>query len=435
MTYKINQSIALFNRAQTVLPGGVDSPARAFAPVGGQPLFIARGEGAYMIDVDGNRYVDYVLSFGPLIRGHAHPAVVAALAEVAAKGTSFGAPSPLELELAELIMSFMPQIEMIRFVNSGTEATMSALRLARAYTGRDKIIKFQGNYHGHADMLLVQAGSGLVSLGLPDTPGVPAATVANTLVAPYNDLTAVETLFEQYPDQIAAIIVEPVAGNMGVVPPAAGYLQGLRDITAKHGALLIFDEVMTGFRVHPGGAQTLYGITPDLTALGKVIGGGLPVGAYGGKREIMQMVAPAGPMYQAGTLSGNPLAMMGGLATLRAFQEEAGLWQTVADTAVTIQNGLADLAQSAGVPLFQTRVGTMMCNYFTNTAVTDYATATQANTTAFATFFHTMLRHGVYLPPSQFEAYFLSTAHGATEIDITLSAAEKAFRHVQEAQG
>ncbi len=435
MSLHIDKSIALFQRAQELLPGGVDSPARAFTPVGGQPLFIERGEGAYMIDVDGNRFVDYVLSFGPLIRGHAHTAVVSALTEVAAKGTSFGAPSPLELELAELVMSFMPQIEMIRFVNSGTEATMSALRLARAHTGRDKIIKFQGNYHGHADMLLVQAGSGLLSLGLPDTPGVPAATVANTLVAPYNDLTAVETLFAQYPEEIAAIIVEPVAGNMGVVPPADGYLQGLRDLTTKYNALLIFDEVMSGFRVHLGGAQTLYGVTPDLTALGKVIGGGLPVGAYGGRREIMQMVAPAGPMYQAGTLSGNPLAMMGGIATLRGLKEEPSLWEKAAHTAVEIQAGIAELAQKQGVPIFQTRVGTMFCNYFTDAPVTDYATAIQADTAVFATFFQTMLANGVYLPPSQFEAWFVSTEHGSREVEITLNAAAQALQAVKRRFG
>ncbi len=293
----IQKSVALFAKAQDLLPGGVDSPARAFRAVGGQPLFIDRGEGAYLLDVDGNRFIDYVLSFGPLIRGHAHPEVVEALAQVAAKGTSFGAPSPLEVELAELVMAFMPNIEMVRFVNSGTEATMSALRLARAFTGRSKIIKFQGNYHGHADMLLVQAGSGVATLGLPDSPGVPAATVSDTLVAPFNDLGAVAQLFETFPGEIAAIIVEPVAGNMGVVPPQPGYLAGLRDITKNDGALLIFDEVMTGFRVHPGGAQTLYNVKPDITALGKVIGGGLPVGAYGGRREVMAMVAPVGPMY------------------------------------------------------------------------------------------------------------------------------------------
>ncbi|MGZ9236106.1 MAG: glutamate-1-semialdehyde 2,1-aminomutase, partial [Anaerolineales bacterium] len=310
----IDKSISLFQEAQALLPGGVDSPVRAFRAVGGQPLFIECGEGPYLYDVDGNRYIDYVLSWGPLITGHAHPNVVKAIQDAATKGTSYGAPSPLEIDLAKRVMEFMPNIEMIRFVNSGTEATMSALRLARAYTKRDKIIKFDGCYHGHADLLLVQAGSGVATLGLPDSPGVPANTVKDTLVADFNNLESVETLFKKYPDQIAAVIVEPVAGNMGVVPPLPGFLEGLRVITQREGTILIFDEVMTGFRVHKGGAQTLYNIKPDLTALGKVIGGGLPVGAYGGKKEIMQLVAPAGPMYQAGTLAGNPLAMSAGIA-------------------------------------------------------------------------------------------------------------------------
>src|SRR5919106_1801962 len=318
----IAKSISLFQEAQKLLPGGVDSPVRAFRAVGGQPLFIDCGEGAYLYDVDGNRYIDYVLSWGPLITGHAHPKVVKAIQQAAFKGTSYGAPSPLELELAKRIMEFMPNLEMIRFVNSGTEATMSALRLARAYTKRDKIIKFDGCYHGHADLLLVQAGSGVATLGLPDSPGVPANTVTDTLVAEFNDIESVETLFKKYPEQIAAIIVEPVAGNMGVVPPKPGFLEGLRAITEREESVLIFDEVMTGFRVHKGGAQTLYNIKPDLTTLGKVIGGGLPVGAYGGKREIMQLVAPAGPVYQAGALSGNPLAMSAGIAALSLIQSE-----------------------------------------------------------------------------------------------------------------
>src|SRR5512138_2223427 len=317
----ITKSIALFQEAQTLLPGGVDSPVRAFRAVGGQPLFIDCGEGPYLYDVDGNRYIDYVLSWGPLITGHAHPKVVEAIQKAVVKGTSYGAPSPLEVELAKRVMEFMPNLEMLRFVNSGTEATMSALRLARAYTKRDKIIKFDGCYHGHADMLLVQAGSGVVTLGLPDSPGVPAQTAAATLVASFNDLESVENLFKQNPEQIAAIIVEPVAGNMGVVPPVPGFLEGLRAITEREEAVLIFDEVMTGFRVHKAGAQALYNIKPEFTTLGKVIGGGLPVGAYGGKKEIMQMVAPSGPMYQAGTLSGNPLAMSAGIAALKLICE------------------------------------------------------------------------------------------------------------------
>src|SRR5687767_7409396 len=322
----IDKSIALFQEAQKLFPGGVNSPVRAFRAVGGQPLSIDHGEGAYLFDVDGNRYIDYVLSWGPLITGHAHPKVVEAIQQAALKGTSYGAPSPLELDLAKSVMDFMPNIEMIRFVNSGTEATMSALRLARAFTKRDKIIKFEGCYHGHADLLLVQAGSGVATLGLPDSPGVPPATVADTLVARYNDLDSVAALFKQHPGQIAAIIVEPVAGNMGVVPPLDGFLQGLRELTAADGALLVFDEVMTGFRVHPGGAQALYGVQPDLTTLGKVIGGGLPVGAYGGRKDIMELVAPSGPMYQAGTLSGNPLAMTAGIVTLNLLKAP-GTWQ------------------------------------------------------------------------------------------------------------
>jgi glutamate-1-semialdehyde 2,1-aminomutase len=425
----IQKSIELFTKANTLLPGGVDSPARAFRAVGGQPLFIDRGEGAYLIDVDGNRFVDYMLSFGPLIRGHAHPEVVAALAETAAKGTSFGAPSPLEVELAQLVMSFMPNIQMIRFVNSGTEATMSALRLARAFTGRSKIIKFQGNYHGHADMLLVQAGSGVATLGLPDSPGVPKATVQDTLTAPYNDSQAVETLFEQFPGQIAAVILEPVAGNMGVVPPLPGFLESLRRITAGDGALLIFDEVMTGFRVHPGGAQTLYNIKPDLTALGKVIGGGLPVGAYGGRRDIMEMVAPSGPMYQAGTLSGNPLAMTGGIATLKALQDTA-VWPQLESAAAQLATAIQETAAAIGIPIQQTHVGTMLCTFFTDQPVTNWETVSKSDTRRFATFFQALLANGVYLPPSQFEAWFLSTEHREKELSLTVKAVEKAFHAV-----
>src|ERR1044071_1342796 len=354
----IDKSIALLQEVQQLLPGGVDSPVRAFRAVGGQPLFIDCGKGPYLYDVDGNRYIDYVLSWGPLITGHAHPNIIKAIQEAAIKGTSYGAPSSLEVQLAKCIMDFMPNIEMIRFVNSGTEATMSALRLARAYTKRDKIIKFDGCYHGHADLLLVQAGSGVVTLGLPDSPGVPADTVKDTLVADFNNLDSVEALFKKYPEQIAAIIVEPVAGNMGVVPPQPGFLQGLRDITLREGSLLIFDEVMTGFRVHKGGAQALYNIEPDLTTLGKVIGGGLPVGAYGGKKEIMQMVAPAGPMYQAGTLVGNPLAMCAGIATLDLISDQK-VWDEMEARGRQLDAGIDSAAKRAGVPIQQTQVGTM----------------------------------------------------------------------------
>jgi len=423
----IQKSIELFQAAQALLPGGVDSPVRAFRAVGGQPLFIRRGAGPYLFDVDGNRFVDYVLSWGPLIAGHAHPQVVQAIQAAALDGTSFGAPSPLEIELAQVITRRMPAIEMLRFVNSGTEATMSALRLARAYTRRDKIVKFEGCYHGHADLLLVQAGSGVATLGLPDSPGVPHDTVKDTLVAIYNDLDSVAALFRQYPGQIAAVIVEPVAGNMGVVPPVEGFLPGLRALTEQHGALLIFDEVMTGFRVHPGGAQALYGLRPDLITLGKVIGGGLPVGAYGGRREIMQMVAPAGPMYQAGTLAGNPLAMSAGLATLRLIEPPA-VWEALEAVARRLEAGIAQAARRAGIPVCQTRVGTMFTTFFSETPPRNWTTVKQADTARFGRFFQAMLERGVYLAPSQFEAGFISTAHTSEAIDQTVEAAFQAFQ-------
>lgn len=423
----INKSISLFQEAQTLLPGGVDSPVRAFRAVGGQPLFIDCGKGPYLYDVDGNRYIDYVLSWGPLITGHAHPNVVKAIQDAALKGTSYGAPSPLEIELAKRVMEFMPNIEMIRFVNSGTEATMSALRLARAFTKRDKIIKFDGCYHGHADLLLVQAGSGVATLGLPDSPGVPADTVKDTLVADFNSLDSVEALFQKYPEQIAAIIVEPVAGNMGVVPPVPGFLQGLRVITQREGALLIFDEVMTGFRVHKGGAQALYNVKPDLTTLGKVIGGGLPVGAYGGRKEIMQMVAPAGPMYQAGTLAGNPLAMSAGLATLELIHDEK-VWEEMEARGGQLDAGIESAAKKAGVPIRQTRVGTMRTTFFSETQPVDWNTVKVADKVQFGKFFQKMLANGVYLAPSQFEAGFLSIVHDENVIEGTLHAVEESFK-------
>ncbi len=368
-----------------------------------------------------------MLSWGPLILGHAHPEVVEAVQRVAGLGTSYGAPSPLELELARLVQVFMPNIEMLRFVNSGTEATISALRLARAYTQRDKIIKFEGCYHGHADLLLVQAGSGVATLGLPDSPGVPPATVQDTLVAGYNDLESVSAIFKQHPEQVAAVIIEPVAGNMGVVPPEDGFLEGLRTLTREQGTLLIFDEVMTGFRVHPGGAQTLYGIQPDLSTLGKVIGGGLPVGAYGGRKDIMEMIAPSGPVYQAGTLSGNPLAMAAGIATLIALQQP-GIWEKLENASRTLAEGIGKEAEEAGLPVWGNRVGTMFAVFFTNTPVRDWPTAKSSNTDIFGKYFQGMLERGIYLAPSQFEAGFMSTAHSQAEIENTITAAEETFQ-------
>jgi glutamate-1-semialdehyde 2,1-aminomutase len=410
----------LFAEAVELMPGGVSSPVRAFRAVGGTPFFVERGEGAYLVDVDGNRYVDYVLSWGPLVLGHANPRIVTALEEALGRGTSYGAPSPLELELAVLIRTAMPSLELVRFVSSGTEATMSALRVARAFTGREKIVKFTGCYHGHADLLLVQAGSGVATLGLPDSPGVTPGAVGDTLTARFNDLDSVEELFDHH--EIAAVIVEPVAGNMGLVPPQDGFLGGLRELTAANGALLIFDEVMTGFRVHPGGAQALYGVTPDLTTLGKVIGGGLPVGAYGGRREIMELVAPAGPVYQAGTLSGNPLAMTAGIETLRALAEP-GVWDGLERTGARLLDGLAAL----GGPVQLARVGTMFGVFFAERPVTSWDEAKTADTERYARFHRALLERGVYLAPSQFEAGFLSTAHGEAEIDVTVDAAARAF--------
>ncbi|HSE67721.1 MAG TPA: glutamate-1-semialdehyde 2,1-aminomutase [Gemmatimonadales bacterium] len=420
------RSAALFKEAQALLPGGVNSPVRAFRAVGGDPLFIARGEGAWLEDVDGSLYVDYMLSWGPLILGHAHPAITAALIAAVNRGTSYGAPNPLEVELAKKVKRFYPAIELLRFVNSGTEATMSALRVARAFTRRSKIVKFAGCYHGHADLLLVQAGSGVATLGLPDSPGVPAGATSDTLVAPFNDLSALAEIFRQFPDQIAAVIVEPVAGNMGVVPPAAGFLAGLREVSSAHGTLLIFDEVMCGFRVHPGGAQGLYGVTPDLTTLGKVIGGGLPVGAYGGRREIMELIAPAGPVYQAGTLSGNPLAMTAGIATLTEL-ERPGAWDRVATATETLAHRIECLAIKKRLPLRVQQVGTMLTAFFTDQPVYDWESARRCDTARFGRVFRRLLERGVYWVPSQFESAFLSTAHGQMELGLTGEAFEAAL--------
>jgi glutamate-1-semialdehyde 2,1-aminomutase len=425
----IAQSEDLYKQAIQRFPGGVNSPVRAFRGVGGTPIFMQRGQGAQIYDVDGNGYVDYVLSWGPLILGHAHPKVVDALRVAVEAGTSFGTPCPQELALAERIMRAMPHIERLRFVNSGTEATMSALRLARAYTSRPKIIKFEGCYHGHADSLLVKAGSGVATLGLPDSPGVTAGAAQDTLVARYNDLGSVQELMKRHPGDVAAVIVEPVAGNMGVIPPEPDFLKGLRRLTQEHGSLLIFDEVMTGFRVHPGGAQSLYDIHPDLTTLGKVIGGGLPVGAYGGRADIMALIAPEGPVYQAGTLSGNPLAMTAGLATLETMEAE-GAWEKASAAAVGLHQGLQQVFAQAGIQAQITRVGTMMALFFTSEVPRDWQGVQRADKDRYAAFFHAMLERGVYLAPSAFEALFLSSAHEAAVIDRTLEAAEAALKSV-----
>jgi len=416
----------LFEEAQKYLPGGVNSPVRAFRAVDGQPLFIKRAHGAKLYDEDGNEFLDYVCSWGAIILGHSHPKVTSALKQVIEGGTSFGAPTERETTLAKLITSAVPSIEMVRFVNSGTEATMSALRLARAFTGRDKILKFAGCYHGHSDGLLARAGSGVTTLGLPDSPGVPASYTQNTLVAPYNDLKAVEQFFSAFGKEIAAVIVEPVAANMGVVAPRSGFLQGLREITSSSGALLIFDEVITGFRVAYGGAQSLYGVTPDLTCLGKIIGGGLPVGAYGGKRELMEMIAPLGPVYQAGTLSGNPLAMAAGIETLRILGQP-GIYEQLEERASALESGLTRLAAESGVAVFTSRVGSILTLFFANREVTDYDLALFSDTKLYSRFFNRMLEGGIYLAPSQFEAAFVSLAHTEEDIEATLRAVEESL--------
>ncbi len=425
---KTTRSDRLFARAQTLLPGGVDSPVRAFKSVGATPRFISRASGSRLRDVDGNEFIDYVMSWGPLIHGHAPKGLVRALASAARLGTSYGAPSPLEVDLAARVRRLMPSLERVRFVSSGTEAAMSAVRVARASTRREKIVKFEGCYHGHADPFLVKAGSGALTLGSPTSPGVTAGAAGDTLVASYNDLPSVERLFDANRGQIAALIVEPIAGNMGLVPPAEGFLGGLRALCTAHGVLLIFDEVISGFRVARGGAQQLYGVKPDLTCLGKIIGGGLPVGAYGGRAELMRLVSPDGPVDQAGTLSGNPLAMTAGIRCLDRLKP--ALYRDLARLGTRLAGGLADAAREAGVALQVNAFGSLLTPFFTDRPVRDYASAVSANTDSYGTFFRGMLARGVYLPPSQFEAWFLSAAHTTKDVDKTIAAAKAAMLDV-----
>ncbi len=424
------RSAELFLQAQAVIPGGVNSPVRAWRAMGLTPRFIVRAQGAHLTDVDGRTFLDYVGSWGPMIVGHTHPEVVAAIQRAAAAGTSYGAPTPGEVELAELLVAAVPGLEMVRLVNSGTEATMSALRLARAATGRNRIIKFDGGYHGHADTVLVQAGSGVLTQGIPGSPGVPAAMANLTLSLPFNDLTTVEQAVAQYPDDIAAIIVEPVAGNMGVVPPAPQFLPGLRRLCDQYGIILIFDEVITGFRVAWGGAQSRYGVTPDLTCLGKIIGGGLPVGAYGGRRDLMQQMAPVGPVYQAGTLSGNPLAVAAGLATLKILAQP-GTYDLLEDHGRFLEAGILAAAQQQGLPVCVNRVGSMFTLFFTAEPVVDLDSAQKSDTQIFQRFFQEMLARGIYLPPSQFEAWFISLAHSKEDLAKTVAALGEALASIK----
>jgi len=422
-----SRSKHLFQEAQRFIPGGVNSPVRAFRSVGSDPLFIKKASGSRIYDADDNEFIDYVGSWGPMILGHCHPQVAKAVKDAVDKGSSFGAPTELEITLAEMVVEAVPSLEMVRMVSSGTEATMSAIRLARGYTGRDKILKFSGCYHGHADSLLVKAGSGAATFGVPDSPGVPADFARNTLTAEYNSLDSVKELIGANKGEIACIIVEPIAGNMGTVPPATGFLQGLRDICSEEDIILIFDEVMTGFRVAYGGAQELYGVTPDMTTLGKIIGGGLPVGAFGGKREIMQILSPSGGVYQAGTLSGNPLAMTAGIETLRLLQRE-GFYKELEEKSAFLANGIAHVARDAGYPIFSTRVGSMFCAFFTRGEVHDWSTAAACDTGAFARYFRAMLEQGIYLAPSQFETAFVSISHTDDDLERTIAAASNAFK-------
>lgn len=421
------RSDTLFVKARTLIPGGVNSPVRAFASVGRNPLFIAKARGSSLWDVDGNTFIDYVGSWGPMILGHAHERVIEAVRKAALDGTSFGAPTELEVRIAEHITRIVPSIEMVRMVNSGTEATMSAIRLARASTGREKIIKFEGCYHGHGDAFLIKAGSGAMTLSVPDSPGVPAGVAAGTLTARFNDLSSVQQLVDEHRGLVAAVIVEPVVGNMGCVPPVPGFLEGLRTLCTREGILLIFDEVMTGFRLARGGAQELYGIRPDLTTLGKIIGGGLPVGAYGGRKEVMTLVAPSGPMYQAGTLSGNPLAMAAGYETLLILGEERHFYQNLEAKCARLAAGIQRVIDERALPIRQNRVGSMATLFFTKTPVKDYSTALTADREKFGLFFREMLERGIYLAPSQFEAGFVSSAHSEADIDRTVEAAREAL--------
>jgi glutamate-1-semialdehyde 2,1-aminomutase len=422
-----SRSNQLFQRARKVIPGGVNSPVRAFKAVGRNPLFIDRAAGSVLVDADGNRYIDYVGSWGPMIVGHGHPKVTEAIRDAAGRGTSFGAPTASEIELAEMVCDAFPNIESVRMVSSGTEATMSAIRLARGYTGRDKILKFEGCYHGHADSLLVDAGSGVATFGIPASPGVPADFARHTLTAPYNDLAAVRALADEHKADLAAIILEPIAGNMGCIPPQPGFLEGLRDLCDRYGILLIIDEVMTGFRVTYGGAQQLYGVRGDLVCLGKIIGGGLPVGAFGGRRDIMQHLAPDGGVYQAGTLSGNPLAMSAGIATLKLLREE-GVYEQLEERSGRLAEGLRQAAAAAGIPACLQRIGSMFCSYFQTGPVTSFADAKASDTELFATYFGRMLDNGVHLAPSQFEAGFVSLAHSVEDIDRTVEAAHRSLQ-------